>query len=63
MPNKSQNINVDSHIQTRDKLTHLCLAPHGLSNSAAKKSQNQSQDTVPLTKLVLLALVTSSFDV
>ena len=46
-----------------DKLTHLCLAPHGLSNSAAKKSQNQSQDTVPLTKLVLLALVTSSFDV
>ena len=46
-----------------DKLTHLCLAPHGLSNSAAKKSQNQSQGAVPLTKLVLLALVTSSFDV
>ena len=49
-----------------DKLTHLCLANHGLSNSAAdvaKKSQNQSQGAVPLTKLVLLELVTSSFDV
>ena len=44
MPNQSQNINVDSHMQIMDKLTHLCLAPHGLSNSAAdvaKKSQNQ----------------------